>query len=78
MSTPPDSAGLSRRRLFQAAMAAAPAVIPASELGRSGQAPPSDRINLGIIGVNGMGRSNLANCAKHSDVVVTAICDVSQ
>lgn len=68
---------LSRRRLLRAAIAA-PTVIPASALGRAGQPPPSDRINLGIIGVNGMGRGNLANCAKHSDVVVTAVCDVSR
>lgn len=72
-----DPSRLSRRRLLQSAIAA-PMFIPASVLGRAGQPPPSDRINLGIIGVNGMGRNNLANCAKHSDVVVTAICDVSR
>jgi predicted dehydrogenase len=31
-----------------------------------------------LIGVNGMGRGNLANCARHEDVVVTALCDVWQ
>ena len=60
-----------------AAAIAAPTIVPASALGRAGQPPPSDRISLGIIGVNGMGRGNLANCAKHADVAVTAICDVS-
>lgn len=64
---------ITRRSLLQAA----PLVIPATALGRAGAAAPSDRINIGIIGVNGMGRSNLANCAKHADVAVTAICDVS-
>ena len=81
MQTTLDSIGLSRRRLLQAAVPAvlaAPSVVPASALGRAGQPPPSDRINLGIIGVNGMGLGNLANCAKHPDVVVTAICDVSK
>src|SRR6266540_3107361 len=67
---------LSRRSLLQSAIAA-PAVMPASALGRAGAPAPSDRISLGIIGVNGMGRNNLANCAKHPDVVVTGICDVS-
>ena len=57
---------LSRREVLQATVS----VIPASALGRGGQPPPSDRINLGIIGVNGMGRANLANCAQHADVVV--------
>jgi predicted dehydrogenase len=81
MRTAVDSIGLSRRRLLQAAVPAvlaAPSVVPASALGRAGQPPPSDRINLGIIGVNGMGLANLANCARHPDVVVTAICDVSR
>lgn len=64
---------LSRRGLLRSAM-----IVPASALGRGGAVPPSDRINLGAIGVNGMGRSNLENCAKHPDVVVTAICDVSR
>ena len=68
----------SRRQFLQstAAAVAAPYIVPASVLGRGQVTPPSDRINLGIIGVNSMGRSNLANCAKHPDVQVTAICDV--
>lgn len=81
MPTTLDSIGISRRRLLQAAVPAAlaaPSVVPASALGRAGQPPPSDRINLGIIGVNGMGLANLANCARHPDVVVTAICEVSR
>lgn len=81
MQTPFDTNGISRRRLLQATVPAAlvmPTIVPASALGRAGQPAPSDRINLGIIGVNGMGRSNLANCAKHPDVVVTDICDVSK
>ncbi len=72
---------VSRRQMLQASVSAAlpaPLVIPASALGREGQPAPSNRISLGIIGVNGQGRSNLANCAKHPDVVVTAICDVSR
>ncbi|MBM3887961.1 MAG: Gfo/Idh/MocA family oxidoreductase [Verrucomicrobia bacterium] len=55
---------------------AAPNVIPATVLGKDGKPPPSERIQVGLIGCNGMGRGNLANCAKHPDVVVTAACDV--
>lgn len=76
MTTSPPS----RRQFLQstAAVVTAPYIVPASALGR-GQAPaPSDRISLGIIGVNGMGSSNLANCARYPDVEVTAICDVWQ
>ena len=81
MKTTSAFADLSRRQFLQSAVSAAlaaPSIIPASALGRAGQPPPSDRINLGIIGVNGMGSGNLANCAKYLDVVVTAICDVSR
>lgn len=72
-------AAITRRKFIRttsAAMISMPAIIPASALGRDGKPPPSERINLGIIGVGGMGRSNLENCARHYDVVVTGICDV--
>jgi predicted dehydrogenase len=68
-----------RRRFLQATTAAAvaaPHLVPATALGRNGATPASERISLGIIGVNGMGRGNLGNCAKHGDVAVTAVCDV--
>ncbi len=42
------------------------------------RAPPSERIRLALIGANGMGRANLANCSNQPDVVVAAICDVSK
>ena len=32
---------------------------------------PNSRIHLGLIGCGGMGRANLAACAKQPDVVVT-------
>jgi predicted dehydrogenase len=37
---------------------------------------PNSRIHVGLIGCGGMGRGNLAACAQHPDVVVTAACDV--
>lgn len=69
----------SRRRFLQAtatAAAAAPYIVPASALGRDGKPAPSERISLGIIGTNVMGRNNLKNCARYPDVEVTAVCDV--
>lgn len=70
---------VSRRQFLRGAAAAAavPVIIPSAVLGLNGQAPPSERIQLGAIGVNGMGASNLANCAQYGDVVVTGICDVA-
>ncbi len=59
-----------------AALASMPAIIPASALGAEGKPPPSERINLGLIGCGGMGTSNLNICSRFPDVVVTAACDV--
>jgi predicted dehydrogenase len=76
------SSSLLRRREFlkttaaAAAIASVPTFIPGSALGTEGKPPPSERINLGLIGCGGMGTTNLSNCAKYPDVVVTAACDV--
>lgn len=48
----------------------APAPAPAKTVS------PNSRIHLGIIGCGSMGRSNLGNCSRQPDVVVTAACDV--
>jgi len=75
----PNRTSANRRSFLQASLAAgiaAPCIVPASALGADGQVPPSERISLGIIGCNGMGRGNLSNCARYPDVVVTAVCDV--
>jgi predicted dehydrogenase len=56
--------------------AAAPYVVPAAAVGKDATPAPSQRIQLALIGCNGMGRHNLQNCAIHKDVVVTAACDV--
>ena len=75
-----EPSSTSRRQFLQstAAVVAAPYIVPATVLGRGQATSPGNRINLGIIGANSMGRSNLRNAAKHPDVVVTAICDVWQ
>lgn len=81
MNNSVPSSSLTRRAFLHsttAASLAAPLVIPATALGKEGKPPPSGRINLGIIGVNGMGLGNLGNCAHHPDVVVTAACDVAK
>ena len=43
---------------------------------RSGLAAPSDRINLGFIGVGGMGTSRLNGFLKHADMNPVAVCDL--
>ncbi|MGH7967370.1 MAG: Gfo/Idh/MocA family oxidoreductase [Limisphaerales bacterium] len=64
---------------------AGPAIIPASALGRDGATAPSDRINMGFIGVGGQGSGHLLGGAwtyvpggyvAREDVQVLAVCDV--
>lgn len=72
------SGSVSRRR-FLSTSAAVGAATLAARHGSAAESPvsgPNDKIQLGIIGTNGMGRGNLENCARHGDVVVTAVCDV--
>src|SRR5438445_12139720 len=77
------------RRSATAAGAAiiAPAIIPASALGRGGVKSPSERITMGFIGVGGQGSGHLLGGAwtyvpggysARRDVQVLAVCDAWQ
>ena len=54
----------------------APSLGAAEQTSNTKTVSPNSRIHLGIIGCGGMGRSNLNECAKYPDVVVTGACDV--
>ena len=77
-----DTQTVSRRRFMQqtavagAVGIAAPYFVPAQALASPTRVGANDRLQIGLIGAGGMGRGNLANCAAHDDVVVTAVCDV--
>lgn len=79
-----SSDAISRRDFIEKAASlgviglAAPRLHAADQTGPSSSTSPNSRIHLGIIGCGGMGRSNLNECAKHADVVVTGACDVWQ
>jgi len=61
-----------------ASVGAAFAGIPyAGSLAR-GRGAPGDRVGVGVIGVNGMGWSNLTSLMKLPEVQVTALCDVDE
>jgi len=85
------SPAVSRRRFLRqtstalAAAVSAPAIIPASVLGRGGALAPSERITMGFIGVGGQGGGHLlggawtyvaGGYAGRKDVQVLAVCDV--
>jgi len=72
---------ITRRDFLEKAATVTAIGFAAAPLASGGERPatrrlgPNDRIHLGLIGCGGMGRSNLNECAKHADVVVTAACD---
>lgn len=69
----------SRRQFLKTAAAvAAPTLIPASALGLAGRPAPSERINMGFIGVGSQGSGNLNNFIGQADVQILAVCDVHQ
>jgi hypothetical protein len=76
---------LRRTSTVLTAVFAAPAIIPASALGRAGAMSPSERITMGFIGVGGQGGGHLlggawtyvaGGYAGRKDVQVLAVCDV--
>jgi ornithine cyclodeaminase/alanine dehydrogenase-like protein (mu-crystallin family) len=70
------------RRQFLATAAgsalAAPLVVPASALGKDGEAAPSARVVLGAIGIGPRGRHVLSCLIAEKDVQFVAICDVQR
>jgi predicted dehydrogenase len=68
-------ATVSRRRFLGAAGAAVASftLVPRHVLARSGQTPPSDKLNIAGIGVGGMGRGDLRSVSSQN---IVALCDV--
>ncbi len=72
------------RRIFIKGAAAAgaamafPAIVPVSALGKNGYVAPSNRIQLGCIGVGSQGSGNMRGFLGKKEVQVIAVCDVDQ
>ena len=71
---------MTRRRFLASAgtALAVPMFIPGSALGFGGQAAPSNRITLGIIGCGNMGTQNTNAFLNEPDCQVVAACDVDR
>jgi predicted dehydrogenase len=72
---------LSRRRFLKTTATAAvafPTIIPRHVLGGPKFVPPSEKINIAIVGVGGQGRTNLRALLPHDDAQVVAIADPAQ
>ena len=77
----PPSTKLTRRELLATAAGAAlaaPAIVPATALGRDGGVAASDRIVAGGIGLGGRGSGDLRWMLGEKGVQFAAICDVSR
>ncbi|TAK16050.1 MAG: hypothetical protein EPO35_06115, partial [Acidobacteria bacterium] len=70
----PKASSVTRRKFIATGSIAAAAlmIVPRHVLGR-GQTPPSDLVNIAVVGINGMGASN-AQAVMSQNIV--AICDV--
>src|SRR5262245_6184224 len=75
-----SNSGITRRHFLAAtgAALAAPAIIPASALGRGGKPAPSNRITIGVVGWGMMGPGNTNAFLGFSDCQVVAACDLDK
>lgn len=68
-----------RRRFFQRTGAAcAAAVVPASALGRTKVASPSERVTVAVVGLGSRGYNLIDQFAGQADAQIVAACDVDR
>jgi hypothetical protein len=69
---------VSRRHFLRGTTAslAAVSIVPGQILGLNGATPPSEKLNLAVVGVGGQGRVNLDALAPLANIV--ALCDVDK
>src|SRR5688572_29803346 len=75
--------GVSRRKFLKGAAVFAGAtaaftIVPSSVLGGNGSVPPSERINVGLIGRGIMGRGHWRVLLGREDAQAVALCDVDR
>ena len=71
---------ISRREFLGAAAmtAAAATIVPRHVLGGQGHTPPSEKINLAMIGTGGQGTFDMRQFMAMDDVQVVSVCDVNE
>ncbi len=67
-----------KRTVMSTAVFAAPTIVPAKVLGRSGQVLTSNKITMACIGVGWQGTGNMENFLRESDCQVVAVCDLDK
>jgi predicted dehydrogenase len=70
----------SRRQFLKSSggIAAATLFLPRYVLGGESHTPPSDKLNVAVIGAGGRGTQNMKEMIRMKDVQVVAICDVTE
>jgi predicted dehydrogenase len=70
----------SRREFLRAGVAAAGVftIVPRHVLGGRGFVPPSDKVNIALIGAGGQGRSNTRELFNQADAQVIAVADPAE
>jgi len=69
----------SRREFTAAAFSAAAfTIVPRHVLGGAGFTPPSDKINLAVIGLGRQGMAVMMNLLQLPEIQVVSVCDVNQ
>ncbi len=53
-------------------------IVPRHTLGGVGYVPPSDKVNIGVVGVGGRGKENVSDLLKIKDAQITCIADPAQ
>ena len=75
-----DATRPSRRQFLATAATAAAAttILPRHVLGGPGFVAPSDKVNIGVIGVGGQGRTNCRALFQQDDAQIIAVADVAE
>jgi predicted dehydrogenase len=55
-----------------------PVIVPSSVIAGKNRIMPNDKINMGFIGVGGMGTGHLRSFLGYDDIRVVAVCDVKK
>src|SRR5437899_5284612 len=70
----------SRRDFLKAGGAAATVftIVPRHVLGGRGFVPPSDKVNIALVGAGGQGRTNVRELFKQEDAQIIAVADPAE
>ena len=79
-SAPAPGSGLSRRRFIATTGVAATGItlVPRHVLGGAGFVPPSEKVNIAIIGCGGQGQTNVHNLFNQQDAQIIAVADPAE